>query len=146
MRVQSVLSPHPVTGLTYIQGAGWDTAMQMALKPDQLATGGLRAHQNSAASSDWGFHALHHILDVLLLFYGHNNVTETFFCSPNEEINERLLQLCSCSFLLHWPLERLRKIIIAQTLRSCVTPLMEDMQNTISSHSYALNSRYLLQK
>lgn len=39
------VSPRPVTGLTYIQRAGWDGAMQTARKPDQLAAGGLRAHQ-----------------------------------------------------------------------------------------------------
>lgn len=41
------MSPHPDTGLTYIPKAGWDGAMQTALKPDQLAAGALRAHQNS---------------------------------------------------------------------------------------------------
>lgn len=46
--------PHPVTGLTYIQSAGWDRAMQTALKTDQLAAGGLRAHQSSACLRQTG--------------------------------------------------------------------------------------------
>ena len=68
--------PCPDTGLTYIRRAGWDGAMQMAVKPDQLAAGGLKAHQDSACPSpDRGFHALHHILAIHLLFLFHNNLT-----------------------------------------------------------------------
>lgn len=68
--------PCPDTGLTYIHRAGWDGAMQMAVKPDQLAAGGLKAHQDSAClSPDRGFHALHHILAIHLLFLFHNNLT-----------------------------------------------------------------------
>lgn len=64
------VSPRPNTGLTYIQGAGWDGAMQTTVKPDELAAGGLRPHQDSACfpQTDRGFHALHHILDGHLLF------------------------------------------------------------------------------
>lgn len=56
------VSPHPDSGLTYIQRAGWDRAVQMTLKADQLAAGGL------TTSPDRGFHALHHILNVHLVF------------------------------------------------------------------------------
>lgn len=48
------VSPHPDTGLTYIPRAAWDQVMQMALKPDQLAARGLRAHQNSTGLRQTG--------------------------------------------------------------------------------------------
>lgn len=53
-RLAPHVSPHPDTGLTYIQRGGWVGATQTALKPDQLATGGLRAHQNSACLRQTG--------------------------------------------------------------------------------------------
>lgn len=63
------VSPHPDTGLTYIPRAAWDRVMQMALKPDQLAAQGTKSSPElRRPSPDWGFHALHHFLDVHLLY------------------------------------------------------------------------------
>lgn len=97
--------PCPDTGLTYIRRAGWDRAMQMAVKPDQLAAGGLKAHQDSAClSPDRGFHALHHILAIHLLFFFHNNLTprswRVFYQTKRKTRLLCLFQPCSAFFFV----------------------------------------------
>lgn len=62
------VSPHPDTGLTYIPRAAWDRVMQMALKPDQLAARGLRAHQNSTGLRQTGVSA-HYITSWMFTCY-----------------------------------------------------------------------------